>query len=151
MQITVALKEAVEDGLIFFKNRSGGIMTIDTVPPEYIVLVEDTDSRSTLWSRVGASGLKEKSTAAEEEGSATVTGAPEPAAKAMPLALNIVSKQRQSHRQGVHRHPLQVSHSSPHRLAQRHLTAGTPRLNPLSLHQVSMRPSLHLGSDVAGS
>ena len=25
IQITVALKEAVEDGLIFFKNRSGGI------------------------------------------------------------------------------------------------------------------------------
>ena len=68
----VAIKEGLEDGLIFFKNR-----TVDTIPPEYIVLVEDTDSKATLWSRVGSSGLQNKP-ADEGESSATVIGAPEP-------------------------------------------------------------------------
>lgn len=46
VQITVAIKEAVEDGLIFFKNRSGGILTVNTVP-EYIGKM-DRNTRSFL-------------------------------------------------------------------------------------------------------
>ena len=85
IQLTIASKEAVEDGLIFFKNRSGGIMTIDVIPPEYIILVENTDNKQSLWSRVSATGLEEGGTPKheEEKGSPTVTGAPEPAAKAI--------------------------------------------------------------------
>ena len=55
IQLTIALREAVDGGLIFFQNRSGGIMTVvDTVPPEYIIAVENTKSQSTLWTRVSA-------------------------------------------------------------------------------------------------
>ena len=79
--------------MIFFKNRSGGIMTIDVVPPEFIISVENTESKSTLWTRVSASNLADEAPAASGEGSrAAVTGEPRPAAKAMPVSLTATSK-----------------------------------------------------------
>ena len=93
IQLTIALREAVDSGLIFFKNRSGGIRTIDVVPPEFIISVENTESKSTLWTRVSASGLPDEAPAASGEGSrAAVTGEPRPAAKAMPVSLTATSK-----------------------------------------------------------
>ena len=92
IQLTVALREAVDGGLIFFQNRSGGIMTVDTVPPEYIVSVENTESQSTLWTRVSAVGLPEAAPADGGESRAAITGEPRPTAKAMPVSLTATSK-----------------------------------------------------------
>ena len=43
IELRIAMKEAVAAGLGFIKTASNGILTKDTVPPRFILSVEDTE------------------------------------------------------------------------------------------------------------
>ena len=51
IEVRVAMKEAVAAGLVFIRTTSDGILTKDVVPPQFIVSIEDTDSKTNLYVR----------------------------------------------------------------------------------------------------
>ena len=65
IEIRVAMKEAVLAGIVFIKTASNGILTRDTIPPQFI-LVEDTEKKTSLYVRHDATEQAARSTGAEK-------------------------------------------------------------------------------------
>ena len=51
IEVRVAMREAVAAGLVFIRTTSDGILTKDVVPPQFIVSIEDTESKTNLYVR----------------------------------------------------------------------------------------------------
>ena len=66
IEIRVAMKEAVQAGLIFIKTASDGILTKDSVPPQFILSVEDTDKKVSLYVRHDETEKAARTTGAEK-------------------------------------------------------------------------------------
>ena len=49
VEIRVAMKEAVQAGMVFIKTVSDGILIKDVIPPHFVLSVEDTDKKSNLY------------------------------------------------------------------------------------------------------
>eukprot|EP00435_Cladocopium_sp_Y103_P030249 s3403_g7.t1 len=48
----VALKQAVEAGVIFFRARTDGVLTWkEEIPPQFMISATDTESDKLLWAR----------------------------------------------------------------------------------------------------
>ena len=65
IEIRVAMKEAVLAGIVFIKTASNGILTRDTIPPQFILSVEDTEKKTSLYVRHDATEQAARSTGAE--------------------------------------------------------------------------------------
>ena len=60
------MKEAVQPGIIFIKSASDGILTKDIVPPQFILSVEDTDRKVSLYARRDETEKAARTTGAEK-------------------------------------------------------------------------------------
>ena len=60
------MKEAVLAGFIFIKTASEGILTKDTIPPQFMPSVEDTEKKASLYVRHGVTEQAARSTGAEK-------------------------------------------------------------------------------------
>ena len=65
IEIRVAMKEAAQAGIIFIKPASEGILTKDAVPAQFILSVEDTEKKASLYVRHDATEQAARSTGAE--------------------------------------------------------------------------------------
>ena len=65
IEIRVAMKEAVLAGTIFIKTASEGILTRDTIPPQFILSVEDTEKKASLYVRHDVTEQAARSTVSE--------------------------------------------------------------------------------------
>ena len=66
IEIRVAMREAVLAGLVFIKTASDGILTKDTISPQFILSVEDTDNKTNLYVRHDATEQAARSTGADK-------------------------------------------------------------------------------------
>ena len=64
IEIRVAMREAVTSGLVFIRTTSDGILTKDVIPPQFIVSIEDTESKTSLYVRRDAVEKAAKATGA---------------------------------------------------------------------------------------
>ena len=60
------MKEAVLAGIVFIKTASEGILTRDTIPPQFILSVEDTEKKVSLYVRQDVTEQAARSTGAEK-------------------------------------------------------------------------------------
>ena len=51
VDIRVAMKQAVQAGIVFIRTVSDGILTKDVISPQFVLSVEDTDKKSNLYIR----------------------------------------------------------------------------------------------------
>ena len=49
VKIRVAMREAVQAGVVFIKTVSDGILTKDVIPPQFLLSVEDTEKKVSLY------------------------------------------------------------------------------------------------------
>eukprot|EP00435_Cladocopium_sp_Y103_P041234 s3220_g11.t1 len=51
IEIRVAMREAVQGGVVFFRTASDGILTKDEIDPKFIISIEDTVNKKMLFQR----------------------------------------------------------------------------------------------------
>ena len=135
-------------------------MTIDVVPPEFIISVENTESKSTLWTRVSASirscrrspcrvwkrkpGRRHWRAPASRESNASVAHS----YKQVGLQQ---ARLRHLPRRRAQRHPLQMSQSKHHQLRQQLPAAAMPLLSQRDRRPALRIPSLLHRSEREGS
>ena len=75
IEVVVALREAVADGLICFTTKAGAILSPYNISSAYIVHIRDTEKDIILWSRSNATKVIPKAPPASREGVPTTAPA----------------------------------------------------------------------------
>ena len=68
IEVVVALREAVADGLICFSTKAGAILSPYNISSAYIIHIRDTEKDIILWSRSNATKVIRRAPAASREG-----------------------------------------------------------------------------------